>query len=239
MQRLISALSCRTHPKIRGIPMVSIQNQQAPVLQQPPQKQDEQILVVKRSELFAKQAVWSGLKQVPFDAYLDIVQQKKEFLPRGEMELNPEYKQIIPYMIFHHDGRYFLMQRAAKATETRLQSKFSLGIGGHVRQEDLVDGSLFSWARREFHEEVEYADTFEIEPLGILNDDSNPVGQVHIGFVLLIHGITDAIKIKSELQNGQLVTLAEGKEYFNRMETWSQIVFEFLLEHKSAGSAVK
>jgi predicted NUDIX family phosphoesterase len=215
--------------------MVSASNQHISAVNSPQvPKQDEHILVVKRSELFAQQPVWSGLKQVPFDTYLEIVQKKKEFLPRSEMEINPEYKQIIPYMIFHHAGRYFLMQRSAKATESRLQSKYSLGIGGHVREEDLVDGSLFSWAQREFHEEVEYTDAFTIEPLGILNDDSNPVGQVHIGFVLLVNGTTDAIKVKSELQSGQLVSLKEGKEYFNRMEGWSQIVFEFLLEHAAA-----
>ena len=120
------------------------------------------------------------------------------------------------------------MQRTAQATEKRLQNKYSLGIGGHIRQEDLTSDNIYDWARREFHEEVEYKDELSIKPLGILNDDSNPVGQVHIGFVLLLEGSTPNIKVKSELKSGELVTLQDCQAYFTHMESWSQIVCEFL-----------
>ncbi|MEX0940103.1 MAG: hypothetical protein WDZ41_01990 [Candidatus Babeliales bacterium] len=194
------------------------------------QKHDEEILVVKRSELFDNELAWSGLKKVNFDNYLTLIQDKKEFLSRSLMEKDPQYKQIIPYLVFEYENRYFLMQRAAKATEQRLQNKFSLGIGGHIRKEDMATDSIFDWAKREFHEEVNYQSSFKIEPLGILNDDSNEVGQVHIGFVFLLHGNSEKISIKSELKNGQLLTLNEMHPYFNNMESWSQLVFEFLLQ---------
>lgn len=195
------------------------------------QTHDESILVVKRSILFQKQAAWSGLKQVNFDSYLYLIQEKKEFLPRQQMEADPSYKQIIPYLVYTHNDRFFIMQRTAQATEKRLQNKYSLGIGGHIRQEDMATNSLFDWSKREFHEEVEYAGNLEIEPLGILNDDSNPVGQVHIGFVFLLHGDNDKISVKSELKSGELLTLAECENYFSSMESWSQIVFTHLLHH--------
>ncbi len=195
-------------------------------------KQDEMILVVKRAEFFKHEASWAGLKQVDFDSYLKLINQKKEFLPRSAMEIDPSYKQIIPYLIFSHKDSYFLMQRRDNATENRLKNKYSLGIGGHIREEDLTNNSIFSWAEREFHEEVSYNDSFTIKPLGILNDDATPVGQVHVGFVFLIEGSTPHISVKSELKNGQLVTLDECKSYFNTMETWSQIVYEFLLTKK-------
>jgi predicted NUDIX family phosphoesterase len=189
---------------------------------------DEHILVVKRNTLFKTQAAWTGLKKVNFDNYLAIINANKEFLPRSLMEQDPHYKQIIPYLVFEHQDRYFLMQRTAQATETRLQNKYSLGIGGHIRQEDMSTDSLFDWARREFHEEVEYTNDFEIEPLGILNDDSNDVGKVHLGFVFLLRGKTANIQIKSELKSGQLLTIAECKPFFGAMETWSQMVLQFL-----------
>ncbi len=192
-----------------------------------PQTQDELILVVKRDKLFPLGA-WDGFKQVNFDDYLQIIQDNKEFLPRSLMEQDPAYKQIIPYLVFEHNNRYFLMQRHKKASEQRLQSKFSLGIGGHIRQEDMESSDLFDWAKREFHEEVHYTGNLTIEPLGILNDDSNDVGKVHIGFVFLLHGDTDQISVKSELQSGQLVTLKECTHYAERMETWSQLVVECL-----------
>jgi predicted NUDIX family phosphoesterase len=193
---------------------------------------DEMILVVKRSDFFEHNAPWAGLKQVNFDSYLSLIKNKKEFLPRTAMELDTSYKQIIPYLIFCHDDSYFLMQRTHNQTESRLRNKFSLGIGGHIRQEDLSNDSIFSWAEREFHEEVDYKDAFTIEPLGILNDDTTPVGQVHIGFVFLLKGTTSNISVKSELKSGQLVSLEECKDRFDSMETWSQIVYEFLLSHK-------
>ena len=191
-------------------------------------QEDELILVVKRSDFFHNEDAWQGLKQVDFDAYLTLIQEKKEFLPRSVMETDISYKQIIPYLVFSHNDEYFLMQRTSNQTESRLRNKFSLGIGGHIRQEDLTDNSIFSWAKREFHEEVNYEDTFSIEPVGILNDDSTSVGQVHVGFVFLLKGTAPNISVKSELKSGFLVPLKECKEYYENLESWSQIVFNFL-----------
>ena len=144
------------------------------------------------------------------------------------METDPSYKQIIPYEVFTFNDRYFLMQRQAKASEQRLKNKFSLGIGGHIRQEDMTTASIFDWANREFHEEVNYNDMIEIQTIGVLNDDSNPVGQVHLGLVLLITGSSPNIAIKSELKSGQLLSLQELEPFYDRMETWSQMVCDFL-----------
>ena len=192
-----------------------------------PQKYNEQILVVKRSHLFPGES-WNGLTQVNFDKYLTIIQEQCEFHPRGLMENDPTYKQIIPYLVFTHEGRYFLMERHAKASEQRLKSKLSLGIGGHIRKEDMEGKSIFDWARREFHEEVHYQGDFTIKPLGILNDDSNGVGKVHIGFVFLLEGNSPEISVKSELQSGQLTRLEELIISKDRMETWSQFVVDCL-----------
>jgi predicted NUDIX family phosphoesterase len=207
--------------------MTSLQTQKP--IQPIVNEHDEMILVVKRADFFRQEPPWAGLKHVDFGSYLTLIQNKKEFLPRVAMELDSSYKQIIPYLVFSYNNQYFLMQRTSNQTESRLRNKFSLGIGGHIRQEDLQDNSIFSWAKREFHEEVEYHDSFSIEPLGILNDDANPVGQVHVGFVFLLKGTTPHIKVKSELKSGQLVSLEECKNYFSSMETWSQIVYEYLI----------
>jgi len=135
----------------------------------------ENILVIKREAILGSQA-WQGLKAGDCADYMELINAHKEFLPRPHMETNPRYKQVIPYLIFKHDDRYFLMQRQSQASEQRLKNKYSLGIGGHIRQEDLVDSaSIFDWARREFHEEVEYRGSLSIKPIGVLNDDSNDV----------------------------------------------------------------
>lgn len=201
---------------------------------------DEHILVVKREYLFSNdQKAWTGLKEVNFDDYIAIINERKEFNPRSAMELDFSYKQIIPYLIFNHQDRYFLMQRKSTASETRLANKLTLGIGGHIRQEDMTDsssfaeatkhGSIISWAMREFHEEVNYAGNLTVKPLGILNDDSNDVGKVHIGFVLLLQGDSPDIVVKSELKSGTLLTIEECIEQKTSMESWSQFVVDFLV----------
>jgi predicted NUDIX family phosphoesterase len=104
-----------------------------------------------------------------------------------------------------------------------------LGIGGHIRAEDMTTESIFDWASREFHEEVLYNGTVSFEPLGVLNDDSNDVGKVHIGLVLLIQGDHGDISIQSELKSGIMLTLDEMKDYYDNMESWSQTVYDFLV----------
>jgi predicted NUDIX family phosphoesterase len=194
-----------------------------------PQTAPEHILVVKRDTLFQNTPAWHGLKNVDIDAYLSLIQAHKEFHPRPDMELDATYKQIIPYMVFKYGDRYFLMQRSGKASETRLQSKYTLGIGGHVRAEDLQEGStLFDWARREFHEEVSYNGNLTISSLGMLNDDSNEVGKVHVGLVLLLEGDSDQISVHEELKSGELLTFEECAAYADHMETWSRFIFDVL-----------
>jgi len=189
---------------------------------------DEHILVVRRSHLFAAEQAWHGLKQVNFEHYLHIINHRKEFHPRSLMETNPTYKQIIPYLIFEHNNHYFLMQRKSDASEARLRNKLTLGIGGHIRQEDMQENSLSAWAMREFHEEVEYAGNLAVKPLGIINDDSDDVGKVHIGFAFLLRGDSPVISVKSELKSGALLSLDECIAQKECMETWSQFVVDFL-----------
>src|ERR1700721_936133 len=115
--------------------------------QQNIQAHDEQILVVRRAHLFADSGsavngAWHGLKEVNFDHYMHIINHKKEFHPRSIMETDPHYKQIIPYLIFEHNNSYFLMQRQSKSSEKRLSNKLTLGIGGHIRKEDMEENSL-------------------------------------------------------------------------------------------------
>lgn len=189
----------------------------------------ENILVIKRNVLFPETA-FQGIRPIE-DSFFDIIQEQQEFLPRPQMEEDPLYKQIIPYLIFKFQDRYFLMQRKSTSSEQRLKNKYSLGIGGHMRQEDMQQAkTIFDWAHREFHEEIDYQGCFTIKTLGMLNDDSNPVGQVHVGLVLLLEGDCDAIKIRSELKSGQLLTVQELQAHYNDMETWSQIIFNEILK---------
>lgn len=193
----------------------------------------ESILVVPRCAIIGTDG-WYGIKQADCNSYLALITKHQEFHPRYQMETNEQYKQIIPYLIFKYQDCYFVMQRRSTASESRLQGKFTLGIGGHIRQEDMSHNSIISWAEREFHEEVEYTGNLTIEPIGILNDDTSSVGRVHLGFIFLLHADRPSIQIKSELQGGTLMTLEECIALKDRMETWSALVVDYLVEQEKA-----
>lgn len=189
---------------------------------------EEMIMVVGAKKLFQDTEPWYGIKADHIQDYIDRIIACHEFQPRSLMETDPTYKQIIPYMIFANKDKYFLMQRQDNASETRLKSKMSLGIGGHLRLEDIDGANFGAWARREFCEEIDYQGSYEISFLGLINDDSNEVGKVHIGLVMLLQGDNDAINVKSELKSGKLVTLDECFMHYQNLESWSQIVYDFL-----------
>ncbi len=188
----------------------------------------EEILVVKRSILFAQRAPWSGINSQIFDECMTTIQKHCSFMPRSHAETNPIYKQIIPYIIFTVDQKIFVMQRKTTASEQRLAHKYSIGIGGHMRQEDLASNDIFAWALREFEEEVSYLGTQEMSKIGILNDDTNDVGKVHLGMILLLKGNSNQISIKDEHKSGVLLTLAECKALYTQMESWSQACLDFI-----------
>jgi predicted NUDIX family phosphoesterase len=204
---------------------MSLQQQQAVI-----QKHAEEILVVPRTTLIDQKS-WHGIKPIDMQELMKLITAHKEFHPRYLMEEDERYKQIIPYLIFMHNEHIFLMQRHAQATEKRLQNKYTIGIGGHIRKEDLEGQSIIDWARREFEEEVSYTNTLSITPIGLLNDDTNPVGRVHIGVVFLLQGTSDQIAIKSELAQGTLVPLSDYSLYQERLETWSQLAWDFIITH--------
>ena len=192
-----------------------------------PIKIDERVLVVKR-ELIFPNGPWQGMRSQDVDHYQAIVTASGEFHWRSAMETDVTYKQIIPYMIFEYQDSYFLMERKSTASEQRLKSKLSLGIGGHIRQEDIAGGTIFDWATREFHEEVSYQGALTIEPRGVLNDDTDAVGQVHLGFILVLHGDSPDISIRSEHKQGLLVSRSAMENYVDRMESWSKIVWQHM-----------
>lgn len=195
---------------------------------------EEMIMVVKAKDLFEGTLPWSGIKSGHVQAYVDRIIACHEFQPRSLMETDPSFKQIIPYMVFSHDDKFFLMQRRENASESRLKNKMTLGIGGHLRFEDIEGANFGAWARREFYEEIEYSGSYSISFLGLLNDDSNAVGQVHLGLVMLLKGDNDAISIKSELKSGTLVSLDECLMHYQNLESWSQILYDFLIKQQVA-----
>ena len=189
----------------------------------------EEVLVVPRDALFAGNE-WAGFRDTDLAELLTRVRASYRFRPRREVEDDASEPQIIPYVIFRHDDRYFLTHRLRASSEKRLRKQYSLGVGGHINPGDLDAGDpILDGLKREWQEEVVYDGTFEARLLGFLNEDSSPVSKVHLGVVFLVDGDTPKITIReTDKLAGELLTLDEMRIYYLSMESWSQIVYDRL-----------
>jgi predicted NUDIX family phosphoesterase len=191
----------------------------------------EHVLCVRRDELFPDGA-WHGFVGDGLDRAQATIRSGSFFMPRAEVEEDPAYQQIIPYVVFRHGDRYLLTKRLRASTEKRLRQLYSLGVGGHINPEDLSGGDPISdGMRREWEEEVVYEGSLRAELLGLLNDESSPVSKVHLGVVFLVDGSTPDIAIReTDKLSGELLTLDEMRIHYLEMESWSQIVYDRLRE---------
>jgi predicted NUDIX family phosphoesterase len=189
----------------------------------------EHVLCVRREDVFPDGA-WHGFVSEGLERYEQVIRERSFFMPRAEVEDDPSYQQVIPYVVFRHRDRYFLTRRLRASTEKRLRQQYSLGVGGHINPGDLEHGDpVMDGLRREFEEEVEYRGEIEAALLGLINDDSSPVSRVHLALAFLVEGSTPEIAIKeTDKLAGELLTLEEMRMYYLEMESWSQIVYDRL-----------
>ena len=110
------------------------------------------------------------------------------FRTRREVETDPSFKQLIPYVVLACGGRVFYYRRGASGTEARLTALRSVGIGGHISEVDTAGGAdpYRTGMLREVDEEVAIGCGYTERFLGLINDDTTPVGAVHLGVVHIV-----------------------------------------------------
>ncbi|MBM3250708.1 MAG: phosphoesterase, partial [Candidatus Nealsonbacteria bacterium] len=94
-------------------------------------KQNEKVLVVPASVIF-KEGRWQGIKTENLDYYLNLIKENCQFKKRSEVEGDPSWQQIIPYILFSYKDKYFFYKYLEKAGEKRLVNSYQLGVGGHI-----------------------------------------------------------------------------------------------------------
>jgi predicted NUDIX family phosphoesterase len=160
------------------------------------------------------------------------------FVERSVAERTPSWKQIIPYTLVQSGERILLTRRTKQGGEARLHDKHSIGIGGHINPVDLehstqVRDPLPAGAAREIAEELEVRGKYELRAVGLLNDDSNSVGAVHVGVVHVMR-VEGSVEVREKEQlEGRLVTAAELRELAARganLETWTKLLLPHLEE---------
>lgn len=152
-----------------------------------------------------------------------------QYLPRSLAETDPSFKQLIPYIVLRWRDQVFAYTRGHAGGEARLRTRRSLGIGGHICAEDgtaSVD-PYRAGLLRELEEEVSLETTYSERILGLINDDSSPVGQVHLGIVhVLSLAEPNVLHHDEALADGAFASLKQLRQRREEFETWSQLLLE-------------
>lgn len=171
--------------------------------------------------------------QADTDRYLRILLDPAHtsFQPRDRVEIDPSYKQLIPYCLFQHGGELFYYRRGKAGGEGRLHSKRSVGIGGHISSTDRLHGDrrYAEAMHREIEEEVFLESGFTDRCVGLINDDETPVGQVHLGIVHIFD--LDSAKVsprESSILEAGFAQPSQLLQQVDQFETWSQICLQHL-----------
>ncbi len=194
----------------------------------------EFIFVIKRYDLFDLEFP-HGFRRHNADAlrtlYLDRIEKHGFFAERAYCEQDSGFKQIIPYSIVTRGDQVFLLRRLSSQGESRLHNKMSIGVGGHINPIDGVQNFLEAGCHREITEELDIAEEFTPLPVGIINDESNAVGSVHLGIVHLVRLERGEVKVReTDMMEGSFVPLEELKKLAKdpacNFESWSSMIVE-------------
>jgi len=168
---------------------------------------------------------------------LKIIVQEGLFRKRSELEEDPSYKQIIPYAVISNNDSFYLFRRSSGQTEKRLQNLYSLGVGGHMNPGNSPDHEehyLNEELKRELFEEVRLINDCvieDIEFIGFINDDTIPVGRVHIGLLYNIHVSNKEVYInETDKMTAAWIEKSGLPEFYEGMETWTKLVFDFYIK---------
>ena len=191
---------------------------------------DEEIVGIPRN-LALPAGAWTGLRafRSPEEGEREITRLDAlaQARPRRELELDPSWKQPIPYAValYHHEGapesevQLFWMDRLAGGSDKRLHGRASFGVGGHISPND---GGIRAALAREWAEEVATPIIPQFTPLGLLNDDGDDVGRVHLGVVFIATLTSPSIHIRETHKlAGSLVPVSEALRRKDELEGWS------------------
>ncbi|MBS3099256.1 NUDIX domain-containing protein [Candidatus Pacearchaeota archaeon] len=175
-----------------------------------------QILIVKRKILFENQE-FQGFCPIIYKDFSLTIKSNYEYKERTkELENNPLFKQVIPYVwiVNPKTKKVFLYKRSVKGEENRLHNKYSGGIGGHIDKEteEHSENPVIDAMMRELKEEVK-------------------VGQVHFGVVALAE-TEENVSPAMHMDGGKFYTIEEVESLIlspdNELESWSKFSWPFV-----------
>jgi len=150
-----------------------------------------------------------------------------------ELEENESWRQLIPYqVVFNEAGQLFFYRRRSDHAENRLAALYSLGIGGHLEEDDFFEPaiglkSLYAGIsrgmRRELEEEIKIGNVSFSRFVGFIQSHNPPVDRVHLGLVYAIR-ISGFSGLGEEIAEGAFEDPEEISRFVNKMENWSRLL---------------
>ncbi len=195
-------------------------------------------VVTERVLAVPRESINESLKQGFFEAdasdLIGTIGRLAVFLDRPLAEKDPSHKQIIPYIAITHGGRFLAYRRTSKQGENRLHHKFSLGFGGHIndgdRAGDATTNLILTAMVRELNEEVFVPSVRRVTVVGFINDDSNPVGEVHLGVAFLVELANDRYTVNEpDMIEARWCDRDEIEREHSNLESWSQLLWSQFL----------
>lgn len=199
--------------------------------------QRELVLCVPRSTIFPDGA-WHGLVTTGLERVLRTIRATAQYLPRALVEDDASQQQVIPYCVVRHaDGTYLVTRRLRQSSERRLHHLYSLGVGGHINPGDGAGGdAVVGGLSREWREEIVCPSPARARLVAVLNDDGTPVSRVHLGLVFLVEPQAGRATVReTEKLEGEALTPEAMRRHYLNMESWSQLVYEGLVEGRVPG----
>jgi predicted NUDIX family phosphoesterase len=199
----------------------------------------ERVLVVP-TELFHRLGYFQGFCSDVESYFRDLFSPRHiSYRSRRDVEQDPSFKQLIPYVIFRHTDaqkkvNVFQYTRGTGMGEGRLHRKRSVGIGGHISTIDnnpkLNASPYEEGMRRELEEEVEIDTPYTSKCVGLINDDQTEVGRVHLGVVHVFDVERPAVRPReTDILESGFRPVADIFQDLEGFETWSQICMKALL----------
>jgi predicted NUDIX family phosphoesterase len=201
-------------------------------------KTDTQMILAARAKNLPPEYGATGFYPLDASSIMRTLKQAGLWIgPRSYLELDPAYRQTIPYVLLQMDGQLVRYTRTIAGGESRLHGRMSIGLGGHVDLSDVassgasidLEATLMSAAKREVFEELGDVECVTREWIGILLDNDSDVGRVHIGVVGL--WTLRSFPLGSAEEAVAEVTLCSFDQlirHHHDLESWSQLMLNHL-----------
>ncbi|TPF18091.1 NUDIX domain-containing protein [Priestia megaterium] len=212
-------------------------------------KFEEMILVAKREALFKDDITFQGVEseRLFIEGIKNRLANNIEVMRRGGLndptpkennaEINEEYKQPIPYVVIKRGNQVFGYARLSGGGESRLHNSWSLGYGGHANPTDdeKFEDVIMTNLQRELEEELDIqATSRNLNLIGLINDDENEVGRVHLGLLYTLELDSEAtieVREKDQIEGFWLdIKDLKNEDVYPKLESWSQFVADLLVK---------